>query len=421
MNHTRIAGALLCAALAFGISAPVNVYAVNRPVSVSAATSGTKVTVTADNLNIRAEASGKSNETGALKKGATVEIVQTKKDDKGYRWGKLADGRGWINLKYTSAGGSGGGGASSMEITTGTKYAVKTSCALNVRSGPGSSYDTVDTLRKGTTVYVVEGRKDSRGNKWGKLDSGKGWVNLKYVTATGDTSGSDNQAASSVSYNVKTTCYLNVRSGAGTGNGVVDGLDKGTVVTITAEKKDSNGNTWGKLSSGKGWVNLKYTTRTTQQSTDGNDASTASYTVKTNCYLNVRSGAGTGNGVVDGLNKGTVVTIVAEKKDSKGNTWGKLSDGTGWVNLSYTTKTSTAQQNNNSANGSGTSANYKVKLTTGGLNVRSEPNSQSSVVKTISDNGTYTIVEEVSYNGRAVWGKLADGSGWISLKYTAKQ
>lgn len=32
----------------------------------------------------------------------------------------------------------------------------------------------------------------------------------------------------------------------------------------------------------------------------------------------------------------------------------------------------------------------------------------------IKDRGTYTIVE-VKYNGKAPWGKLKSGAGWISL------
>lgn len=62
-------------------------------------------------------------------------------------------------------------------------------------------------------------------------------------------------ATSSKEYKVKITASaLNIRAGAGTSyniNGVI--TDKG-VYTITETKGD-----WGKLKSGKGWINLKYT------------------------------------------------------------------------------------------------------------------------------------------------------------------
>lgn len=51
---------------------------------------------------------------------------------------------------------------------------------------------------------------------------------------------------------------LNIRKGAGTNTAIVGKVHKGEVYTITAEKKDSSGNKWGKLKSGAGWVSLKY-------------------------------------------------------------------------------------------------------------------------------------------------------------------
>ena len=59
------------------------------------------------------------------------------------------------------------------------------------------------------------------------------------------------------------------------------------------------------------------------------------YTVKiTADALNVRDGAGTNYKVNTVVKKGEVYTIVAED-----NGWGKLKSGAGWINLSYTTKT----------------------------------------------------------------------------------
>lgn len=62
--------------------------------------------------------------------------------------------------------------------TTSEVYKITTD-SLNVRKGPGTSYDIVTTVKKGEAYTIVE--KSS--NNWGKLKSGAGWISLssKYV------------------------------------------------------------------------------------------------------------------------------------------------------------------------------------------------------------------------------------------------
>lgn len=61
------------------------------------------------------------------------------------------------------------------------------------------------------------------------------------------------------SYKVKITAKtLNVREGAGVKYKAVDKVKKDDVYTIVAEQKNGS-NTWGKLKSGAGWINLGYT------------------------------------------------------------------------------------------------------------------------------------------------------------------
>ena len=62
---------------------------------------------------------------------------------------------------------------------------------------------------------------------------------------------------STASYKVKVTAdSLNIRSGAGTNYNIVGCIDDKGVYTITEISGD-----WGKLKSGAGWINLKYTNR----------------------------------------------------------------------------------------------------------------------------------------------------------------
>lgn len=59
------------------------------------------------------------------------------------------------------------------------------------------------------------------------------------------------------------------------------------------------------------------------------------------------------------------------------------------------------------------SNNYKVIAT--GLNVRKQPGTTYKIVKVLTKN---TVVEITETKGN--WGKLSDGSGWVSMKYLQK-
>lgn len=71
--------------------------------------------------------------------------------------------------------------------------------------------------------------------------------------------------------------------------------------------------------------------------------------------------------------------------------------------------------------GGGTFEPYTIKVTCkDGLNIRSGPGTNYSIVGTIPYGGVYTIVDE-SVNGTQTWGKLKSGAGWICLTgYTVK-
>ena len=63
---------------------------------------------------------------------------------------------------------------------------------------------------------------------------------------------------------------------------------------------------------------------------------------------------------------------------------------------------------------------YMVKITDSALNIRKEPTTDSAIVGSIRDYGTYTIVAEAFGKGASKWGKLKSGAGWISLDYTRR-
>lgn len=63
---------------------------------------------------------------------------------------------------------------------------------------------------------------------------------------------------------------------------------------------------------------------------------------------------------------------------------------------------------------------YIVRVTVNALNIRSGPGTNCGITGTIIGSGVFTITEERTGQGAALWGKLKSGAGWIALDYTKK-
>lgn len=390
MKKMRIVSGLLAAALLLGAPGAVQTAkAVSVDEAVSAATTSSyEVKVTANSLTIRAKANKSSTIKGYLQKNDVVTIVDESVDSRGYTWGKLASGKGWISLRYTNWSGANDDASSSVN------YKVKvTAGSLTIRAKANKSSAVKGYLQKDAVVTIVEEQDDSRGYTWGKLSTGKGWISLRYTSSV------DADGSVSTDYDVKVTASsLNVRAKATSSSAVVDVLKKGEVVTIAAEKDDANGNTWGKLDDGTGWIFLQYTSVT------DSSGSFDEYDVKvTAASLYIREKANQNSEAVGFLRKGNIMTIVAEAEDSSGNAWGKLENGDGWISLKYTTKVSSTPD----------FAQYKVKVTVNSLRIRASASASSAITGGLVKGNVVTIVAEK--NG---WGKLSTGAGWIYLDYT---
>ena len=205
-----------------------------------------------------------------------------------------------------------------------------TADALNVRSGPSTSYSVTTKLYKGDKVEILE-----TSNGWHKIkaSNGKiGWVSGDYIKVS---SGSTSQPSTSTTKATVTATSLNVRSGAGTSYSVITKLPKGTVVDVL----ESASNGWKKIKTSggtTGWASGDYlTTGSAGNSSTDNSTSQTSYKATVNTdSLNMRKGAGTSYSVITKLSNGTVVDVL----ESASNGWKKIktSNGTiGWVSGSY--------------------------------------------------------------------------------------
>ena len=285
-----------------------------------------------------------------------------------------------------------------------------TADALNVRSGPSTSYGITTKLYKGDKVEILE-----TSNGWHKIkaSNGKiGWVSGDYIKVS---SGSTSQPSTSTIKATVTATSLNVRSGAGTSYSVITKLSKGTVVDVL----ESASNGWKKIKTSggtTGWVSGEYlTTGSAGNSSTNNSTSQTSYKATVNTdSLNMRKGAGTSYSVITKLSKGTVVDVL----ESASNGWKKVktSNGTtGWVSGSYLT---TGVVEYPSTGNSTSQTSYKATVTADSLNVRKGAGTSYSIVTKLS-KGTVVDVLESASNG---WKKIKTSNGttgWVSGSYLA--
>ena len=221
-----------------------------------------------NSLNVRSGAGTNYSVLGSLSNGAKVEIVGTSGS-----WYKIkyGSGYGYVSKDYVTVSSSNNNSSSNNTTTTPststTTGIIKVNNALNVRSGAGTSYSVIGSLKNGATVEIVE-----TSGSWYKIKygSGYGYVSKDYVTVSSSSnnsssnSGSSNSGSSnntittpstSTTGTIKVNDTLNVRSGAGTSYSVIGSLKNGATIEIVETV-----NSWYKIkfNNGYGYVSKDY-------------------------------------------------------------------------------------------------------------------------------------------------------------------
>ena len=180
-------------------------------------------------LNIRSSASTDGDRVGSLKYGDRVEILE-----KSGNWGRTS--KGWISLNYVYQDG-----------TTGSKTAkgIVNTDGLRIRSGPGTTYESVGSYSSGDRVQILE-QFTYGDSTWGCTN--KGWISMAYVYQDGTDVGKTVEGTVNAD-------ELNVRGGPGTGYDSVGKMYKGEVIKVLYQVTVGD-TTWGCIKDG--WVSLKY-------------------------------------------------------------------------------------------------------------------------------------------------------------------
>jgi N-acetylmuramoyl-L-alanine amidase len=275
---------------------------------------------------------------------------------------------------------------------------------VNVRKGPGLSYELVKQVNKGEKFTILTENED-----WIEIELSavkSGWVANWLVTKTSDDT-------STVSSGTKTATaeatenQLRVRSGPGTSFRIVGYLNKGQAVTVL----DTNEN-WLKIAStfGEGWVSREYLELldSSDTSEEDNDINLSGKGLVT-ASLNVREEPSTSSPVVGKLSTGTSVTVY-----SKQGNWVeiKFSNQRAWVSAEYI-------QMNGQNETQETDENRPIgTVTATTLSVRDHSSLNSAVIGAVKMGQRFTILEEENNWVKIEYepGQIGWAAGWYFTK-----
>ena len=249
-------------------------------------------------LNVRSGPGTNYDKVGTVSEGSRYAYYQ-----KSGNWVRIKSG--WVSVSYFYLEGT-----SASDGGTGTVTATE----LNIRKGPGSSFDSAGVLKQGETVKIL-----AQANGWGYTS--KGWVSMKHVKleSTGTTY--------STGKGTITAETLNIRKDANKDSDKVGTYDEGDSVEILEVKGD-----WGRTD--KGWISMKYVKMTTTSNkTEDNVGKNTTYktgdaVVEVNSSLTIRKSASTSAEKVGSYSNGDKVKITEVSGE-----WGKTDKG--WINLKY--------------------------------------------------------------------------------------
>ena len=275
---------------------------------------------------------------------------------------------------------------------------------LNIRSGKGTDTSIIGGLTQGSVVTIL----DNSDANWVKIRTAggiEGYVAREYLTgAETPSEPTTPETPSETTTATVNADVLNVRSGKGTDTSIIGTLQNGEIVTVL----DNSDAGWVKIKTAsglEGYVAREYLTGTetpSEPTTPETPSETTTATVNAD-VLNVRSGKGTDTSIVGTIRNGETVTVL----DNSDAGWVKIRTASGlegYVAREYLTGTETPSEPTTPETPSETTT---ATVNADVLNVRSGKGTDTSIVGTIRNGETVTVLD----NSDATWVKIKTSSG----------
>jgi uncharacterized protein YgiM (DUF1202 family) len=313
---------ILLVALAAGVApgSPNHVRAASFAV-------GDTTVVDTDYLNLRADAGLSASVLDVLPGGTTLTVTSGSTAADGYYWYQVrtSDGAtGWVAGSFLAFGTSGGSFAAG-------DFALVDVSNLNCRSGPGLDYGVLYIMSSGSGAQILDGPQVADGYHWYKVRTDAevvGWViGEALVPATGDP-GAEFGSGQQVVVN---TDFLNLRSGAGLDEDVLDVLLDGTALIVSNGPIAADSYDWYEVETRdgqSGWVAGTYLA-----AAPGLGFAVGDALLVANGSQNLREGPGLDAGVVRVMADGEVLLVQGGPIEQDGYTWYHVWNyaGEGWA------------------------------------------------------------------------------------------
>ena len=269
---------------------------------------------------------------------------------------------------------------------------------VNVRQGPGLTYEVVRTLHKGDTLTVLGSEGD-----WLKVQDGRveGWVANWLVTT------SEKQNSTGAQYVISQVDHLNIRQQPSVSSAVIAQLFTGNEANFIKQDGD-----WIQIQQGAtvGWVAKAYVTIATkskEQAEVTNDKQTQYFTISVDA-VNVRA-----EGSLHSKKIGVAY---------RGSKYKVLQTTDNWVQIQYENNTKAwiysfyGNLNGQAASPSSdvNSPQGTVTIIYNGTNLRQEASTASAVVQRVNAGQAFTIVgSEGDFYKIAINGGHAFVANWV--------
>ncbi|MEI3552245.1 MAG: SH3 domain-containing protein [Acutalibacteraceae bacterium] len=355
--------------------------------------------LTGSDVNLRSGAGTGYSVIGSLYLGQRVTVI----DNSDANWAKIrteSGQEGYCTKEFLQIS-DGSGSNAGEEVSIGKAI---TTDYLNLRSGAGLNHNVLTVLAKGAVVDVI----DNSDGTWVKVKTNDGTVGycskdyLQMEVAPTTVSLSETERTVTAGESFEFTATISDESlptAVSTNAGAVQ-------VTYLRQEGNTHiyqiqalqaGNAEIRISANGACASLQVTVDAAQQETQGQQA-----TVNAD-YLNIRSGKGTDTSIIGGLTQGSVVTIL----DNSDANWVKIRTAggiEGYVAREYLTGTETPSEPTTPETPSETTT---ATVNADVLNVRSGKGTDTSIVGTIRNGETVTVLD----NSDAGWVKIKTASG----------
>jgi len=228
------------------------------------------------------------------------------------------------------------------------------------------------------------------------------------------------EAAYSVGTIAHTTANLNLRSGPGTGYGVVLVMPYGSSFKITGSYR--NGFYPGRFNGTKGWASADFLTTGGVSSGSGSGSgsgtgsspsATGSATVTTN--LNLRSGPSTGDGVIAVMPAGASLTLTGQA--ANGFVSVSYQGTNGWAYEAYLGSGGGGSGSGSDSGSGATPSDTGTAYTTTNVNLRSGASTSYSVITVVPSGAAVTLNGQTANGFVSVY--YGGSNGWLYADYVS--